>query len=108
MNSGAQEWICSLSLNLPSQSLNPNSLLFKCLGNLEWRELLKAVDMYFSYKEPAPKNGRGYKYPPPKTSRWAVKLQNLRRLLTQKLAIRFKTGPEAPQKSPDKVNICLF
>jgi hypothetical protein len=57
------------------------------------------------------KGVRGINTHPPKTSRWAVKFRNLRRLRTQKLAVRFKISPEAPQKYPEssnKVIICLF
>jgi hypothetical protein len=61
MNSGAQEWICSLSLNLPSQSLSRPQLtsLLKSLANLEWEELLRAVYMSISFEESVTKNGRG-------------------------------------------------
>jgi hypothetical protein len=57
MNSGAQEWICSLSFNLPSQSFSQPQLtsLLKSLANLEWREVLRAVDMCCSWmNSPAP------------------------------------------------------
>jgi hypothetical protein len=73
--------------------------------------------MCFSWKNSATTNGRGegYKYPSPKTSHWAVKFRNLRKICgdskPKKLAVRFKTGPETPLKypeSPDKVSICLF
>ena len=60
MNSGAQEWIYSLSLNLASQYLSQPQLtsLLKSLANLEWGELLMAVDMCISCGEPAAPNGR--------------------------------------------------
>jgi hypothetical protein len=54
---------------------------------------------------------RGINTHPQKTSLWVVKFQNLRRLQTQKLAVRSKTGPETSQKcleSLDKVSISLF
>jgi hypothetical protein len=55
--------------------------------------------------------GEEYKYPSPKTSCCVVKFRDLRRIRTQKLAVRFKIGSEALQKSPeslDKVSIFLF
>jgi hypothetical protein len=50
MNLGAQEWICSVSLNLASQSLSQPQLtsLIKSLANLEGGELLRAVYMSIS------------------------------------------------------------
>jgi hypothetical protein len=60
MNLGAQEWICSLSLNLPFQSLSQPQLtsLLKSLANLEWAELFMDVDMYFLCEEPSATNER--------------------------------------------------
>ena len=53
-NSGAREWICSLPLNLPPQSLSPPQLtsLLKSFANPEWEVLLRAVDICISCEEP--------------------------------------------------------
>ena len=101
------------SIFLPNLSLNSNSLFFSYLLQIEsgvsflglWICVFRV-----GTQQQQMGGGEGYKYPSP--NRWVIKFRkNLRRLRTQKLAVKFKKGLETPQKCPetsDKPSIFLF